>query len=134
MNLNGTIQKRLIPLALALSFALALLLAPAASAAESAPTPQGTRVTSSTDATAAVAAACYVTPAPGVDAVAIRTQPNTGATRIGLMYPGQRASSACSATAGGSYSCPRGSSTWWVRVTWNGRAGYVAERCVYWYG
>lgn len=134
MTMNGTIQRRLIPLALGLSFALVLLLAPAASAIQPPPVPQGTRVTSSADAGATAAAACYVTPAPNVDAVAVRTQPNTGATRIGLIYPGQRASSACSATAGGSYSCPRGSSTWWVKVTWNGRAGYVAERCVYWYG
>jgi hypothetical protein len=132
MRLNGTIQKRMIPVALALSFALILLLAPAASAAQNPPVPKGTSATSSADVAAAAAATCYVVPAPGVDAVSVRTQPKTSATRTGLIYPGQRASASCAATAGGSYTCPRGSSTWWVKVTWNGRAGYVAERCVYW--
>lgn len=70
----------LAPVALALALALGLLGASSASA--------GTRVTSTADVATAAAAGCYVAPAAGVDAVSIRTQPNTSATRVGVTWSG----------------------------------------------
>ncbi|GAB3797143.1 SH3 domain-containing protein [Micromonospora zhanjiangensis] len=81
----------------------------------------------------ALARTCYVSPKKGVSAVAVRRTASTSGTRIGLMYPGQRATAACSATRGGSYSaCGSGSSPWWIKITWKGARGYVAQRCVNW--
>lgn len=124
-------RKRSLPLVTALAFALALLLAPAASAAEPPPTPSAGGRPQAEASTAVAATTCYVTPKAGVNAVRVHTQPSVTSTRIGIIYPGQRAVASCSATAGGYYSdC--GGSTWWIRVTWSGRTGYVAWRCVNW--
>lgn len=96
-----------------------------AATANSAPEPVGS------DVSAAVT--CYVAPKAGVSSVNVRRTASATAERIGIMYPGQRAVASCSATSGGSYTACGGSSTWWVRVTWNGATGYVAQRCVDWY-
>jgi hypothetical protein len=77
---------------------------------------------------------CNVTPAPGVDAVNARSAPNVNASRNGIIPAGAVADADCTATAGGQYTCPRGTSTWWIRVTWPaGVTSYVAERCVSWF-
>jgi hypothetical protein len=103
--------------------------AQAAQTVEPAPSPAGI----SSDGPVTVLRGCNVRPAPGVSGVNARRAPNQGAVRNGIIQAGQVADADCTATAGGAYTCPRGSSTWWIRVTWPaGVTSYVAERCVIW--
>jgi hypothetical protein len=101
-----------------------VLLPSTASAAPPAPVPSGD---------ASVSKTCYVSPKKGVDGVNVRLRANASSTRLGVIQPGQRAVASCSATQGGSYTACGGTSNWWIKVTWSGRSGFVAQRCVDWY-
>jgi hypothetical protein len=116
----------LAPIGALIVFVMMVLLPSSASAAP-APAPVGDSEVSP------AAATCYVSPKSGVSAVRVRLRANNTSTIIGTIQPGQRAVASCGATSGGSYTACGGTSTWWIQVTWNGRTGYVAQRCVNWY-
>ncbi|MFC3495228.1 hypothetical protein [Glycomyces rhizosphaerae] len=63
-------------------------------------------------------------------AVNHRASPNTGSTRLGIVTANTWVPAACSRTAGGSYTACGTTSTYWVRVYWNGAWGYVAWSCI----
>lgn len=107
---------------------MALLPSSASAASTAAPEPTGHTATGRSDLPA-----CYVTPKSGVSGVNVRLRTNDGATRLGVIQPGQRAAASCDATSGSSYTACGGTSNWWIQVQWDGRTGYVAHLCVDWY-
>jgi hypothetical protein len=74
--------------------------------------------------------ACWVV---AKTAVKIRASASTGSTALGQLNSGERATSSCSATSGGSYTACGGTSKWWVYVVKGSTKGYVAWLCVNWY-
>ena len=103
------------------------VLLPSSASAAGAPAPAGD------PAARSAAPACHVTPKSGVSAVNVRLRTNTDSTRLGTIQPGERAPAACDAVEGGSYTACGSTSRWWIPVTWGGRTGYVAARCVDWF-
>lgn len=103
----------------AIAFVVVVLLPSTASAAPAAP-PRPDAPT------------CYVTPNALVSAVNVHLRADQGSTRLGIIQSGQRASASCIGTEGGSYTACGGTSTWWIKVIWNKRIGYVPYLCVDW--
>ncbi|WP_367138318.1 hypothetical protein [Saccharothrix sp. HUAS TT1] len=66
-------------------------------------------------------------------AVNVRLHPREDSTRLGILYADEQATAACDTTEGSEYTACGGTNNQWIGVTWNGRQGFVAARCVNWW-
>ncbi|MFC4335296.1 hypothetical protein [Salininema proteolyticum] len=59
-----------------------------------------------------------------------RARATTNSTALGIIPKGRWVPATCSRVSGGKYSACGGSSSYWLKVKWNGRWGYSAWYCM----
>lgn len=95
----------------------------ASAQAPQAPTPDGVSATAND---VEIQQSCRARFSQGVNH---RASASTGSTSLGIVPANTWVPAACSITTGGSYTACGSTSSYWLRVYWNGRWGYSAYNC-----
>lgn len=109
-----------------ISAALILSLGSTASASAQAPQAPAPGGVSATANDVEIQQSCRARFSQGVNH---RASASTGSTSLGIVPANTWVPAACSITTGGSYTACGSTSSYWLRVYWNGRWGYSAYTC-----